>query len=586
MIIERGELALPFLLWRKIMSKWMVYAKKADFKAIAARYGIDQVIARIIRNRDVCTNEEIDMYLGGDISSMHDAHLLKDADKAADIIIDKINHRKHIRIVGDYDIDGVCSVTILLKGLKRAGADVDYTVPDRIADGYGINENIINHAIEDGIDTIVTCDNGIAAIPQINYAKDNNMTVIVTDHHDIPFKEENGEKVFLESDADAIVNPKQKECKYPFKMLCGATVAYKLIEIIYERLNLNPEDLNEYRQLAAIATIGDVVDLEDENRILVKFGLSTLKNTKNTGIRALADACQIDIASLSSYHIGFVIGPCLNAGGRLETARHAVSLLMEENPGEARVKAEKLRSLNEERKDMTEKEAAKAIDMVENTELINDNVLVVYLPECHESVAGIIAGRVKEYFYRPTFVITDAAEGAKGSGRSIEGYNMFEEITRCGYLLNKFGGHPMAAGISLDKENIDEFRWQLNHNQKLTKEQLTPVTWIDVPMPLGYAGFPFIEQLKLLEPFGKGNEKPVFADKNLRVRQASIIGKNRNVLKMVLEDANAYSYDAIMFRADSMNVPKREQNISIVYYPSINEFNGKKTIQFVVTEWK
>ena len=533
------------------MSKWMVYAKKADFKAIAARYGIDQVIARIIRNRDVCTNEEIDMYLGGDISSMHDAHLLKDADKAADIIIDKINHRKHIRIVGDYDIDGVCSVTILLKGLKRAGADVDYTVPDRIADGYGINENIINHAIEDGIDTIVTCDNGIAAIPQINYAKDNNMTVIVTDHHDIPFKEENGEKVFLESDADAIVNPKQKECKYPFKMLCGATVAYKIIEIIYERLNLNPEDLNEYRQLAAIATIGDVVDLEDENRILVKFGLSTLKNTKNTGIRALADACQIDIASLSSYHIGFVIGPCLNAGGRLETARHAVSLLMEENPGEARVKAEKLRSLNEERKDMTEKEAAKAVDMVENTELINDNVLVVYLPECHESVAGIIAGRVKEYFYRPTFVITDAAEGAKGSGRSIEGYNMFEEITRCGYLLNKFGGHPMAAGISLDKENIDEFRWQLNHNQKLTKEQLTPVTWIDVPMPLGYAGFPLIEQLKLLEPFGKGNEKPVFADKDLRVRQASIIGKNRNVLKMVLEDANAYSYDGIMFRVGS-----------------------------------
>ena len=419
------------------MSKWMVYAKKADFKAIAARYGIDQVIARIIRNRDVCTNEEIDMYLGGDISSMHDAHLLKDADKAADIIIDKINHRKHIRIVGDYDIDGVCSVTILLKGLKRAGADVDYTVPDRIADGYGINENIINHAIEDGIDTIVTCDNGIAAIPQINYAKDNNMTVIVTDHHDIPFKEENGEKVFLESDADAIVNPKQKECKYPFKMLCGATVAYKIIEIIYERLNLNPEDLNEYRQLAAIATIGDVVDLEDENRILVKFGLSTLKNTKNTGIRALADACQIDIASLSSYHIGFVIGPCLNAGGRLETARHAVSLLMEENPGEARVKAEKLRSLNEERKDMTEKEAAKAIDMVENTELINDNVLVVYLPECHESVAGIIAGRVKEYFYRPTFVITDAAEGAKGSGRCGEGSRMVEGLPRATTCLRR-----------------------------------------------------------------------------------------------------------------------------------------------------
>lgn len=564
------------------MSKWMVYAKKADFKAIAARYGIDQVIARIIRNRDVCTNEEIDMYLGGDISSMHDAHLLKDADKAADIIIDKINHRKHIRIVGDYDIDGVCSVTILLKGLKRAGADVDYTVPDRIADGYGINENIINHAIEDGIDTIVTCDNGIAAIPQINYAKDNNMTVIVTDHHDIPFKEENGEKVFLESDADAIVNPKQKECKYPFKMLCGATVAYKIIEIIYERLNLNPEDLNEYRQLAAIATIGDVVDLEDENRILVKFGLSTLKNTKNTGIRALADACQIDIASLSSYHIGFVIGPCLNAGGRLETARHAVSLLMEENPGEARVKAEKLRSLNEERKDMTEKEAAKAIDMVENTELINDNVLVVYLPECHESVAGIIAGRVKEYFYRPTFVITDAAEGAKGSGRSIEGYNMFEEITRCGYLLNKFGGHPMAAGISLDKENIDEFRWQLNHNQKLTKEQLTPVTWIDVPMPLGYAGFPLIEQLKLLEPFGKGNEKPVFAQQNVSASQAQIIGKNKNVLKIAFNSAvcrNGVCFHDIEEKERILNQDGKLNDFKMLYYPDLNEWQGTVSIQ-------
>lgn len=564
------------------MSKWMVYAKKADFKAIAARYGIDQVIARIIRNRDVCTNEEIDMYLGGDISSMHDAHLLKDADKAADIIIDKINHRKHIRIVGDYDIDGVCSVTILLKGLKKAGADVDYTVPDRIADGYGINENIINHAIEDGIDTIVTCDNGIAAIPQINYAKDNNMTVIVTDHHDIPFKEENGEKVFLESDADAIVNPKQKECKYPFKMLCGATVAYKLIEIIYERLNLNPEDLNEYRQLAAIATIGDVVDLEDENRVLVKFGLSTLKNTKNTGIRALVDACQIDIASLSSYHIGFVIGPCLNAGGRLETARHAVSLLLEENPGEARAKAEKLRSLNEERKDMTEKEAAKAIDMVENTELINDNVLVVYLPECHESVAGIIAGRVKEYFYRPTFVITDAAEGAKGSGRSIEGYNMFEEITRCGYLLNKFGGHPMAAGISLDKENIDEFRWQLNHNQKLTKEQLTPVTWIDVPMPLGYAGFPLIEQLKLLEPFGKGNEKPVFAQQNVSASQAQIIGKNKNVLKIVFNSAvcrNGVCFHDIEEKERILNQDGKLNDFKMLYYPDLNEWQGTVSIQ-------
>ncbi len=568
------------------MSKWMVYAKKADFKAIGERYGIDQVVARIIRNRDVCGEEKIEMYLNGTEDNLYSAHLLKDADLAVDIIMEKIRQKKHIRIVGDYDIDGVCSVTILLKGLEAAGALVDYTVPDRVADGYGINKNIIDRALSDGVDTIITCDNGIAAISQINYAKDNNMTVIVTDHHDIPFKEENGSKVFLKSNADAIVNPKQEECSYPFKMLCGAAVAYKVISILYERLSLPDSDLLQYRQLAAVATIGDVVDLTDENRVLVKHGLATMEKTKNTGLRALIDVCRIDISALSSYHIGFVIGPCLNAGGRLETAKLAVELLIEDNPGEARVKAEKLKELNEERKAMTENEAAKAIDMVENTALSEDKVLVVYLPECHESIAGIIAGRLKEYFYRPAFVITDAAEGAKGSGRSIEGYNMFEEITRCGYLLNKFGGHPMAAGISLDKENIEEFRWQLNHNQTLTEEQLTPVTWIDVPMPLGYVNFSLIEQLKCLEPFGKGNEKPVFADRNLTVRQASIIGKNKNVLKLVLEDERAYSYDAVMFRADALNVPRKGQKISIVYYPSVNEYNGNKTIQFIVSEWR
>lgn len=568
------------------MSKWMVYAKKADFRSIGERYGIDQVVARIIRNRNVCGEEKIEMYLNGTEDNLYSAHLLKDADLAVDIIMEKIRQKRHIRIVGDYDIDGVCSVTILLKGLKAAGALADYTVPDRVADGYGINKNIIDRALSDGVDTIITCDNGIAAIHQINYAKDNNMTVIVTDHHDIPFKEENGSKVFLKSNADAIVNPKQEECSYPFKMLCGAAVAYKVISILYERLSLPASDLLQYRQLAAVATIGDVVDLTDENRVLVKHGLATMEKTKNTGLRALIDVCKIDISALSSYHIGFVIGPCLNAGGRLETAKLAVELLIEDNPGEARVRAEKLKELNEERKAMTENEAAKAIDMVENTALSEDKVLVVYLPECHESIAGIIAGRLKEYFYRPAFVITDAADGAKGSGRSIEGYNMFEEITRCGYLLNKLGGHPMAAGISLDKENIEEFRWQLNRNQTLTEEQLTPVTWIDVPMPLGYVNFSLIEQLKCLEPFGKGNEKPVFADRNLTVRQASIIGKNKNVLKLVLEDENAYSYDAVMFRADALNVPRKGQKISIVYYPSINEYNGNKTIQFIVSEWR
>lgn len=568
------------------MSEWRVYAKKADFKAIQERFKIDQVIARIMRNRDVETERDIDLYLNGDLSQLHDSTLLKDGVKAAQIILKKIEENRRIRIIGDYDIDGVCSICILYRAFKRLGADVDYVVPHRITDGYGINEHLIDQAIEDGIDTVVTCDNGIAAINQIAYAKENGLTVIVTDHHDIPFREEDGEKIHMVPNADAIVNPKQLDDEYPFKLICGAAVAYKLSEILYKIKGISHDELIPSAELMAIATVGDVVDLRDENRVIVKRGLKHIAVTKNTGLRALIEECELDIKNLSAYHIGFVIGPCLNASGRLDTAMRAIELLLCEDPAQAHIMAEHLKELNDERKDITDKEAKKAIEMVETTELSEDHVLVVYLPDCHESVAGIIAGRIRERFYKPTFVLTNAEDGAKGSGRSIDGYNMFEEISKCAELLTKFGGHPMAAGLSLPIDQIDAFRRKLNEIENLTEKDLTPVTWIDVPMPVSYVSRNLIEQLKVLEPFGKGNEKPVFADRGLIVRSARLIGKNRNVLKMELEGADGSVVQAIKFKVENEWVPLPGQHVSMVYYPDINEFRGQTSIQFIVNEMK
>lgn len=567
-------------------SNWRVYTKKADFKAIGERFGIDQVMARIIRNRGLETDEQINMYLNGTMDDMHSPHLLKDADKCVDILTDKIHAGKKIHIIGDYDIDGICSTTILYKGLKAAGADVTFAVPDRIIDGYGINEHLIDDAYNNGTDTIITCDNGIAAIEQIKYAKEKGMTVIVTDHHDIPFDFVDGEKIHKVPWADAIVNPKQEDCPYPFDKLCGAGVAFKVIKILYEKCGLNPIGLEEYAELMAIATIGDVVDLSDENRVIVKYGLKHLEVTTNIGIRALVEACELEIDKISSYHIGFVIGPCLNATGRLDSARRAIELLLTTDMEDARKKALELRTLNVERKDITEEYAAIAIEQVENTELKDDKVLVVYLPDCHESVAGIIAGRVREKFYRPSIVITKAEDGAKGSGRSIEGYNMFEEISKCGKLLNKYGGHPMAAGISLDIDKIDEFRKALNDNQTMTEKDLTPTVWIDVPMPVDYVDIKLIKQFDKLQPFGKGNEKPVFADRNLTVRQSAVIGKNKNVLRCQLESEHGKLVTAIKFKLDGQEIPEAGRKISMVYYPDINEYNGIVSVQFRIEDWR
>lgn len=568
-------------------SKWMVYAKKADFKQIASEYGIDQVLARIIRNRDICGSKDIDMYLNGNLNDIHNPHSMKDADKFVDIITKKIEEHKPVRIIGDYDIDGICSIYILFCGLKAAGADVDYVVPHRINDGYGINEHLIDNAINEGIDTIVTCDNGIAAYNQVRYAKDNGITMIVTDHHDVPFEIKDDKKVYIVPLADAVINPKQADCDYPFKLLCGAGVAYKLISLLYDRLGLDKKELEDYIEFMAIATVGDIVDLIDENRIVVKYGLKHIAHTKNTGLRTLIEECQLDINNISSYHIGFVIGPCLNASGRLDTARQAIELMLCKDNEKAHNMAKELIALNNERKSMTEQETQKAIELVENTGLLKDRVLVIYLKDCHESIAGIIAGRIKERYYRPTFVITNAEDGAKGSGRSIEGYNMYEEINKCKNVLTKYGGHPMAAGLSLAISDIDIFRKMLNDNAILTDEDLIPKMWIDVPMPVSYANIRLVNQLKLLEPFGKGNEKPVFADRNLYVKTASVIGKNKNVLRCQLETEDGTYVPAVQFGINNIDdIPRAGMRISIIYYPDINTFNGIMSLQIIIKEWK
>ena len=570
------------------MSKWMVYAKKADFKAIAARYGIDQVIARIIRNRDVCTNEEIDMYLGGDISSMHDAHLLKDADKAADIIIDKINHRKHIRIVGDYDIDGVCSVTILLKGLKRAGADVDYTVPDRIADGYGINENIINHAIEDGIDTIVTCDNGIAASEAIRFGKEHGLTMIITDHHDVPFiLNEDGSKEEILPPADVVINPKQKECKYPYPLLCGAGVAFQFVRALYKSMGEDENKLEDLLSMLAIATVCDVVDLTGENRIFVKEGLKRIKETRNVGLRALLDVHDLMEKQIQSYALGFIIGPCINASGRLESAEKALNLFLEEDKKKAMQTAKELKELNDLRKSMTENGVKAALDQAMKYEAKGDKVLVLYLPDCHESIAGIIAGRIKDRLNHPVFVLTDAKDGIKGSGRSIEEYSMFEEMMKVKEVFTKFGGHPMAAGCSLEKEDLKAFRKKINENCTLDEKDFAKKVQIDIDMPVDYITMDLIHQLSVLEPFGKENKKPLFAHRKLKIERVNVFGKNKNVIKLALKSSQGTRIDGMIFEDETEFREKMGTNkyITCTYYPVINEYQGYKSLQINIQNY-
>lgn len=566
----------------------MVAAKRADFKGIGERFGIDQVTARIIRNRDVIGEKAIEKYLHGSRKDFYSPWLLKDMEKAVAILQEKIENRNRIRIIGDYDIDGVMSTYILLESLRGLGCDVDMMIPNRITDGYGINEHLIEQAWQEGRDTIITCDNGIAAVTQIRKAKDLGMTVIVTDHHEVPFEDLEAERKEILPPADAIVNPKQKACSYPFAGLCGAVVAMKVMEALYEKMAPEVDLVDKMLPFAGIATIGDVMDLQDENRILVKEGLQRLHHTTNLGLQELIRVNNLEPENISPYHIGFILGPCLNASGRLDTAKRALQLLLADSREEAAVLAGDLKNLNESRKEMTAQGLEKAIEQVESTSMMEDMVLVVFLPECHESLAGIIAGRLRERYHKPSFVLTRGEEGVKGSGRSIESYSMYEKLCECKEYLTKFGGHPMAAGLSLEEENVERFRRKLNEQSGLTEEDLVEKVTIDVPMPIHYIRKDLVQELSLLEPFGKGNEKPLFAQKNLWVSQMRVFGKNRNVVKMRLTDENGYPMDGVYFgNGDEFAEEGRgKRKISIVYYPDINMYQGRESLQVIIRHYQ
>ena len=569
------------------MEKWMVYNKKADFQKIGSEFGIDPVIARLIRNRDIQDMKEIRSYLYGTLAEIPSPWKMKDMERAVQILQKKITQKKKIRIIGDYDIDGVTATCILLKGLKRLNANVDTYIPDRVKDGYGMHEQLIDKALEDGIDTILTCDNGIAAAAEIEYAKKEGLTVIVTDHHDIPFRDTEDGRIWIIPKADAVVNPKQNDCLYSNKNICGAVVAWKLIWALYERLGIDSDEIWDFLELAAIATVGDVMDLQGENRIIVKEGLKKLSSTSFEGLKALICVNNLEGAEITAYHVGFVIGPCINASGRLDTAARSLELLLADNMEDAMKLADDLYDLNQSRKAMTEQGKEQAIQSIEENNLGKDRVLVVYLPDCHESLAGIIAGRIREAYNKPVFVLTKGSDGVKGSGRSIEAYSMYEELVKCSDLLTQFGGHPMAAGLSMEEKNVELFRRRLNDNCTLTEQDLIPKIMIDVPMPISYLSKKLTEQLKVLEPFGKGNSKPLFAQKNLRAVGIRVFGRNRNVAKMLLIDENGIKMDAVYFgeAQEFVDFVQAHDTISVTYYPEINVFQGRENLQVVIKNY-
>lgn len=586
------------------MEKWIEIRKGGNFMEMAKKYGIDPLIARIIRNRDIIDEKEITEYLYGGKEALHNPHLLKDVDKAAEIIAEGIAEKKAMRIIGDYDIDGVNATYILLDGIRRCGGNVDAAIPDRMKDGYGINEHLIEQALSDGKELLITCDNGIAAINEINFAKEKGMTVVVTDHHEIPYRNTEQGKEFLRSKADAIVNPKQADCPYPCKGICGAVVAWKLVQVLYERMDIPVEEADIFIENAGFATVGDVMDLTGENRILVKLGLKALEHTKNPGMKALIAKNKLSDKPLSAYHIGFVLGPCINASGRLDTAKRSLELLLERDEVKASALAGELVELNESRKYMTQQETQKALEQIEKEGREKDKVLVVYLPECHESLAGIIAGRIREAYQRPVFVLTRGEEGVKGSGRSIEAYSMFDKMTEVAELFTKYGGHPMAAGLSMREEDIDTLREQLNQKAELSEEDMAEVVRLDAVLPMSYFTVDTIRQISVLEPCGKSNTKPVFADRNIKVTRAGIVGVNRNVLKLHLLDSKGNPVAGVYFgevekfltflsekfgseEVDAaMHGKENSIQFAAVYEPAVDTYSGRESVQAIIRRFR
>ena len=586
------------------MAKWFLATKKAEFDEIGKKYGISPVLARIIRNRDIIEDADMERYLHGSLEDLYDGSLMQDMDRAVAIIKDKIREEKSIRIIGDYDVDGICSTYILKQGLMLCGGKVDAVIPHRVKDGYGINESLIEEAHKDNIDTIITCDNGIAAAKPLEYAASLGMTCVVTDHHEIPYEMEGEEKQFCLPPAAAVVDPKREDCSYPFKKICGAVVAWKFVLKLWEGVQINETKKRELLEFAGIATVCDIMELLDENRIIVKEALKSMANSANAGLRALIRVHDLNPAKLSAYHIGFVIGPCFNATGRLDSAEKTLELLECNNDREAIFLAAELKKMNESRKDMTEKAVDEAVQIVEEKEMWKDKVMVIYLPKCHESLAGIVAGRIKEKYARPTIVLTNGEECVKGSGRSIDAYSMYEELSKCKELFLKYGGHKLAAGLSLEEDKVEVLRKVLNENCTLTEEDMEGKIVIDVPMPLSFVTKDFLKQLELLEPFGVGNAKPIFAQKNITFLSMQKMGKNKNMAKFSVADEEGKRFTMILFRDLEQFLETVEQKygrkvlqdfignragvavkMNVIYYPSINEFRGAQELQFVIQHW-
>lgn len=588
------------------MEKWYVKNIKADLNTLSKKTGASKLLCRLMVNRRLKDLNQMDIFINPNVNKLHDPYLMKDMDKGVDIIVNSIRKNEKIRVVGDYDQDGNSSILTLIKGLGELNANVDYVIPHRIKDGYGINERIVKEAKNDNVDLIITCDNGISAFEPVELARKLGIKIIITDHHDLSFKEENGRKEFLIPPAHAVINPKRWDCTYPFKELCGAGVAFKLIQALYKRENINMEKAYKLLEFVAMGTVCDVVDLVDENRIIVKEGLKMINSTRNIGLKALIKATGLDGKHINTYSLGFILGPCINASGRLDDAEMAVELFLTEDYNKAKYYAEYLHSLNEDRKTMTKKGFEEVVDKIEKSNIKNHDILVVYEPSIHESIAGIIAGRVKDKYYKPTIVLTDSQkEGEiKGSGRSIEEYNMFEEIYKLKYMLVSFGGHPMAAGLSLEKGNLDSFRVKLNQESKLTKDDLTPKVYMDMELPLEYVNFSLVEELEQLEPYGKGNPRPLFGEKNISVQRAFVLGSNHNVLKLNLLTKQGRIIEGIYF-GDIKEFEKRlsskynwdeiekmykglenDIKLDIVYTPNINEYMGRRTVQINIQNYR
>lgn len=587
------------------MSKWILQRKAADYAGLSKKLGVDPVIVRLMVNRGLTTYEEMEEYLHPTLNNLPDPHLFADMEEACGLLMDAIDEGLKIRVVGDYDVDGIMSTYILTSAIREIGGDVDYAVPHRMVDGYGINPDMVQNAFDEGVRFIITCDNGIAAGPAVDLAKELGITFVVTDHHEVPFETtDDGTVVQKLPNADAVVDPKRDDCNYPFEGICGAQVAWKLVDVLFEYVGLEKSEADKYLQYASIATVCDVMELKGENRSTVYHGLKAIERTDNVGLDALLARTELKGKPLSCYHLGFIIGPCLNASGRLDTASKAIELLFEENSGKALAMANELVELNSQRKIMTQIGIDKAKDIIENSNISEDRVLVVYIPELHESLAGIVAGRIREAYNKPVIVITDAEEGAKGSGRSIPAYNMFEELSAVKDIFTKFGGHPMAAGLSLPGDKIEELRHRLNANCKLTEDDMQEIIKIDCDMPLAYVTEELIESMDMLAPFGTGNTKPLFALKNIPIKNATHMGKDGKFLRLTVLKENGQPMSGLMFRGveefEEAIVQKYGQEqlqrvfsglennvkMDIVYEPSINEFRGNRSLQITIENFK